>query len=247
MAETKAKTLTEGMDTHGSTAFSPTGTEVTERTMPPGFDTFSVLPEERKAFGVQDNETLAWVRNPSHWEKLEHSDRVREFSHERPGARQVFKDGVDPVTHGDLLLMAYPTVHKEREEEARTAEYKHYVEHEDPNSKPRDREKLERLRESMHRQHEREGIIGPQSPTQGLSYEQALSKYSKEQIDAEEARFRRGTRQQSFDSEDWAKMVDRGRRDTSAQGRTRAVAVGDTGLGKTTQQKVAARQAGGNR
>lgn len=242
MATTKAQNLAgDALPLDGTTAITPSAA-VTEHAPVLGFDKFSILPEERADYGIGDDRAVAWVRNPANWEKIEHSDRIREFGRERPGAKVAMTSDGDMVTNGDLVLMHYPQAHKDREEAARTAEYQEYVYGEAPDSYPRDKERLRHLSEQMHRQHERDGFIGAQSATQGLPYEQALSKYTSQQIDAEEARFRRGTRQSSFDSDDWARMVDsqRARGDRPARGR--AVAVGNTGLGKTTAQKVAERQ-----
>lgn len=231
-----------GVSIDGATSYSPSGTEVVEHAPEPGYDKFSVLPHERKAFGIEDSETVAWVRNPSNWEKIEHSDRIREFSRERPGARVVGDTDGDMVTNGDLVLMAYPSVHKEREEAARTHEYEEHAFGEAPDTRPRDRDRLRHAGEQMHRQHEREGTVGPASPTSGMSYEAALSKYTTAQIDSEEARYRRGTRQQSFDSDDWADMIDGGRARGQARSTKKSVSMGDSGLGKTTAQRLAERQ-----
>ena len=243
MAGTKAQLLAGDASPVDKQPTFGVASTVTESAPVPGFDRFSVLPEERKSWGIEDDRTVAWIRNPSHWEKLEHSDRLREFSHERPGAEQVFTKEMDPITNGDLILVKYPTAHKEAEEAARTEEYRQYVEG-DPGD-DMDRYNKEAMKQVMYRQarqNERDGMVGPQSPTSGLSYAQAVDKYSSAQIDAEEARFRRGSRQSSFDSDDWARMVDGGRNADRREARAEArktVAMGNSGLGKTLAQKVA--------
>lgn len=249
MAGTKAQLMNDISPVDGATKFSE-GAEITEYKPVPGMDVFSVMPEERKEFGIEDHETVAWIRNPKVYEKHEGSNRLREFKRERPGARQIFTDDGDEVTLHDTILCAYPTIHKEREEAQRTKEYLEYV-NGDPNAEAQafDRVRARQLVEGMKRQNRMEGMIGPQSPTAGQSLRSAYERYGPEAIEREEAKYRAGSRQQSFDSQDWANIIDGNRAEVRRERKaaSKTVAMGDTGFGRNPNSAVAqaARRQGG--
>jgi hypothetical protein len=247
MAITKGqKDNASGTMPDGAKSYSSSGVEIAERAPIPGYDQFSVTPEERKTFGIQDNETVAWIRNPEHWEKHEGSDRIREFINTRDeqgrktreGARVVTDPSGSMITNMDLVLMAYPKVHQEREETQRLAEYEEYVNGDIGDRYPKQPDRLRQIAQDMSRGHERSGMTGRNSATSGLDLTSAYSKYSDAQIEEEENRYRRGSRVQEFSDAEWGKMIDRQQSQPRARS-AKTYAVGDTGFGRNPNSAVA--------
>jgi hypothetical protein len=143
------------------------------------------------------------------------------------------------VTNKDLLLMAYPTIHKEREEAIRQQEYMDYITGVPEDKYPFDRNKMKELAARQRSEHEMSGMVGRQSNTSGLSLSEAYAKRSQEDIEREEERYRRGSRQQEFSDEDWARMVDGKRAQVARATKKTTMAMGDSGFGRNPNSAVA--------
>jgi len=224
---------------YNTTAYSPTGTEVVETPPQPAYDWSSVTPEERKEWGIEDNKAIGWIRNPKIWEKHEKSDRLREAKREHPGLAPVTDGTGELVTLDDLILVKYPIEQKEANEAAELKAYDDYVYGEVEDTKSREKQDLARMARDRHRENVSSGITGEGSPTRGQELRDVYSRKTKEEIFAEEKRFRQGDRQQSFNDDDWGKMLD-SQSDRPRQGGTRATfSMGDSGFGRNPKSAVA--------
>lgn len=167
----------------------------------PGFDRFSLTQEERKQYGIKDNEDHAWIRNPRYWEQHEMSDRAREWRAEAPrefaGGRRVVMENGNVITNGDLILVAKPKAEREREEAAQARETENYLEtleSGDVADIPRwkgSKTEIERYREQQHQDNVARGLIGP---TAGMDFDMVARQYGKDRIEKEMAFYRNGGR-----------------------------------------------------
>lgn len=169
------------------------GGTITDRPLENGpFDEFYVSPEERKEFGVEDNEVLHWARDPERWMKLgEPINRVRQL--ERPvnrggmSARMLFDKQGDPIYPGglpgpDLVLMALPREvadQQQAEIDAGSEDYQAELEQTEEgwvgnySNLDSGAERNARMRAEARKNREL-GLIGGNSPTSGVPYPQAI-------------------------------------------------------------------------
>jgi hypothetical protein len=168
-----------------------TGNGQTNTVLPTGADQFYVSPEERKDWGIGDNEQVAWIRNPDEWRQHEKQDRGREYvreGHMVGEERRVVMVNGHPITNGDLILATYSG----RREEPETSEkFLDQVDKGDVEQMPRFRaNEIDRdfaLRQ--HDYHRESGLIGP---TGGMPASMVIQHKGAEAVRAEQARYRAG-------------------------------------------------------
>ena len=170
--------------------------EVRER-LPAGTDIFSVTQKTRERYAIKDDEALRWVES-DWWEQHTGTNRPEQFCDDNDGRIPVDKSG-KPKKLKDLILAAYPQ--KIQDDHDLLMEMKAYdwekQQEEVANTRmPRgaemsDRERQQK-RQEARRDLERNGYVGPSSPTSGMSLEAVYARYTDEQITKEEDRNRRG-------------------------------------------------------
>lgn len=163
-----------------------------------GLDWTHLTPEERQAYGIRDDEVIAWARNPRVWLREEGADRGLQVM--RQGGRVVLKDGM-PVTCGeDVMLVAYPKALMEEREKAhkqaqddfvRRIETQEWPGQFDPTNIEKHRETVDRMREEWRRQIAQ----GMGSPTRGLPIDAVdTNLIPREAVELMEMKARRGGR-----------------------------------------------------
>lgn len=221
--------------------------------MPP--DETYLSPAFLKEAGMQDGEFPYWARDSKVWQKQgEIGDNLSQKMHQYPGARLPDRD----IRLGeDCRLMFFP----KEVQEAQTAfydrakeEWEKQFKYDSQTNAMRSRQRKDGLTgeeyrghtaedvEGQYEEYSRSGMIGP---TAGMSLAQAYSTFSIDQIEADEAKARRGGR---MPSQRWGDVLERA---YAAERGTKSFGVGETGLGTTTQAKVrqratAGRQAAGS-
>lgn len=166
------------------------------------FDEFYISPEQRKEYGIQDHEEPYWARDPDFWMKRgENVNRVKQIEGplHRGGmqGRLIQTPEYDTVhlgggTEGDLVLMAIPKSSSEMQQkdiDDSRAEYESKLRRTEQGYEGRedtlDRAGLdERMRWESEQNH-LSGLIGNGSPTQGMSYPEAVSYYARRGADAQ--------------------------------------------------------------
>jgi len=127
----------------------------------------------------------------------------------------------------DVLLVSYLKEDDEIAEAERVQETEQYLaeidNHPDSFRRPRNPQEEREFAEHVEAQWQAymdAGMIGPKSPTHGLSYNDARARYSDEQVQAEETRFRAGATHVDYDDEQWKADIDRwqSRQNKSASG-----------------------------
>lgn len=143
----------------------------------PGEDEFSLTPEERKQFGIGDNEEIGWIRDDRYWGNKVPGNRARQFLKENPGGRLVYHEG-ELITNGvDLVLTARPMAEVEKLRARDAAIEREYYRMQDQEQRdddefnPQDKDALIRRKRQNQEQFRRSGMIGPNSPSSGLAYE----------------------------------------------------------------------------
>lgn len=216
--------------------------------LPAGFDKYYVTDRMRKEGGIKENEALRWVRNSAMWEEHEKSDRIGEFQ-DTHDARLPLKKNGKPITQGDLVLMAYPMAYKEREDAEEIARSDAWTRELEEGSHPenfdRSRENLERLKARALEQSRRNGYVGPQSPTSGMSLEEAYRRFSVDAMEAEETRARRGPRRMESPEATAAveRMVARAETRSAAQKGRSSYGMGESGFARNPNSPLAQAQA----
>jgi hypothetical protein len=165
--------------------------------LPPGFDQFSLTPQEREEYGIREGEQHSWIRDPDYWAKHEMNDRAREYVREgsRCGeTRRVIVHNGQPVTNGDLILCAYSgrkepdtdvDTGEELIEQARRGDFEDI-----PRWRLSDRDSIREYAENQHFENVESGMIGP---TAGMNYADVRRMYGEAKVEAEKARYRNGS------------------------------------------------------
>lgn len=186
----------------GVTALTSDGS-ITERPLEDGpFDEFYISPEQKEEYGILPHEEPYWARDPDFWMKRgENINRVKQIEGpiSRGGmqGRLIRTNEFDTVhlgggTEGDLVLMAIPKTSSERQQqeidEAR-AEFESKLRKTENGYESRvdtlERDGLdERMRWESEQNH-LSGLIGNGSPTQGMSYPEAVAYYARRGADAQ--------------------------------------------------------------
>lgn len=209
-----------------------------------------VSDAKRKEYGIKPDEALYWARDSEVWAQYEHSDRQEELmgsvEEGGVGARVVYKPGeFDKVRiggfAGDLILMAYPKAIQEQiqaETDEACSEYQYGLRQTEEGYESTedlfDRTDLKRRMQAEHDFHAQTGLVGGNSPTAGMDYFAAQAHVERLGIDVEakQTALRMGSQHTGIDQQEFAKLI---------TGQRKLFGMGNSGLGKTTQQKLAAR------
>lgn len=168
--------------------------------LPPGEDEFTLTPEERRQFGIKDNEQHGWIRDDRYWGNKVPGNRAREFCRQNPGGRIVTMDG-EPVTNGtDLVLTARPlseVAKRQAMDAQREEEHFNHIEQEiadDDEFDTKDRKRMEERKHANTLEHVNAGMIGPSSPSSGVNYEDYIRwrNLTPQQIEEEERSYSLG-------------------------------------------------------
>lgn len=245
---------------NGSHAFTKEGS-IRQRPDVKAHDVFFVSEAQKKKYGIQPHEECYWARDPKVWASIEHNDRIEQLSSpvEDGGmdARLVTTPEMDRIhigAHGDLVLMAIPKDVKGWQQEDIDAESRRYqaqmiqteegmeFEHEEGLEKDKIRLKARMRADSEY--NAQAGLAGGNSPTAGMSYNEAVAHMKRIGYDVEgrQAMLRAGGHHTTPSAEDFSRImtgIDQRERMANSKGRTHAM--GNSGLGRTTQEKLAAR------
>ena len=213
--ETAEQQLYQTLEHNLSNPAAPvvTANGVREKTIDP-----LALTKRQQAL-IPEQCTPYWARKPAVWSEIEGGDRVEELIDTFDGARLVKDADGKTVQKGrDLVLMAIPAIHNERQQAAIDNQYRdvsgNLVQDGDGNLVSRevlfDSNDAEQVRQRAVVNHQlmlKSGMVGPSSPTNGMSYLEAVGRYTPQEIEAEEARFRQGTKHKTMSQADWGNMI----------------------------------------
>lgn len=251
----------------GNPSPNVTGTTVVRRRRKP-LDVLGVSPKQMQEWGIAHNkdtgealEGLRWVRQPGKICNVYANapeDRVGALEYELDGAAPVTVDG-KIITRHDVMLMRYPKEYDEMAQDEIDQEARRLTEglrpgisgsfegHEELNAYGQPIPDMttaqkKQMMAAMHEYHTNSGMIGP---TARLSLADAIRvSGGPEAVAAEEERYRRGAAHREISQEEFGNMF-------SGSPSSPAVrnfhGMGNSGLGATTAQKVAAKSATGRR
>lgn len=248
------------------------GTSVIRRRAAP-LDAMSITPEQMEEWRIPYNKDtgepkvgLAWVRDPdSNIHKNAPENRIASLRRELDGSGPVLHQG-KRISRDDVLLYQYPIGYKLGDQKAiddASRQFETGLESAPTEESPgalesRDEfdiegrpyvpltpRQQERYMDQMRRYHQETGMIG--NVTGGLSLSDAIRVVGgPEAALAEEALFRDGAVYREISQEEFGKMFASGITPGSKAVRN-FHAMGNSGIGKTTQQKVQATSAAGRR
>lgn len=158
--------------------------------MPTGTDSFSLSAASRLKYGIGDNEEIGWALNTSMsaWSQHLAYDRIDDVMDSNPGSRVVTYDGGKTVRRQDLILISRPKDARDIINARETNELRAG----DNRAKSGDYEEITPLRTDDDHQRSKDANLRDipdllkNSPTHGMSYEEAFSYRSEEQIRADE-------------------------------------------------------------
>lgn len=190
-----------------------------------GEDEYSLTSEEKKMFGIKDSEQHCWIRDPEVWKHRAPGDSGRNFlrANAHLGGRIIYHNGATVTNGDDLILAVVPKAVIEQRralERARDEELQAQIEAEKMNDDefdPSDRSALNRRKHFNTQQHIAAGMIGPQSPSSGMPYEDYVRNrgLTAADIEREERSYSlRGMSQVELDGDEAARVIaeDRSRR-----------------------------------
>lgn len=193
----------------------------------PGEDEFSLTDAEKKSFGIAPTEEHCWIRDDRYWGNKVPGNRQRQFLRENHGARIITVDG-EPVTNGtDLILAVRPKSEveaKAKRDAQVAADYDRRIEREkldDDEFDPSDREGLNRRKHLNTEAHIAAGMIGANSPSSGLAYEDYVKwrGLTREDIEREERQYSLRRYSVELDGEAADEAIAAARRGKDARGR----------------------------
>lgn len=261
MGKTAAEHYVENpTDVQGAIVHTKEGT-IRERPQPKPRDIFFLSDAKKKQYGIQDHEEAYWARDPKVWAGIEHNDRVEELmtSVEDGGmdARLVTTPEADRIhigAHGDLVLMAIPKdVRKWQQEdidaanrayESKMTATKEGYEFEDIHGDVDNKVQLKARMRAEADYHAETGLAGGNSPTAGMSLVEAIAhmRRIKFDVEARQEMLRSAAHHHTPSEADFSRiMTGIDQKERMATRETRAHAMGNSGLGKTTQERLAAR------
>lgn len=235
-------------------------------------DVTYISDAQKKAWGIQDTEHCAWIRDPSKWQQYEKSDRAEEICSpiEEGGkdARVVYKNAeYDKITRGDLMLVAirddiYQGFQGIIDDSSREFEqgisedpteeygnhsassYQHIHAQTGEEYDPGDVKFISNMVRAEHDYNVRTGLVGGNSPTAGMSYLEAKNFVEnnpkrKAELERKQEMLRMGGGHSSLDKFSFTELMLGGEANMK-----KTYGFGETGIGKTTQQKLAARGKG---
>lgn len=226
------------------------------------YDEFYVSPEDKQLYGIRSDEECYWARDPEYWMKRgELVNRVKQLeAPERRGGmegRIILQEG-DPVrlgggTEGDLVLMALPKRFGDKRQseidEARN-DYESELQLTDDDMYEGYFDTLDRttaagiaaLKSRMRMEHQRNrqmGLIGPGSPTQGMTYTQAAAFIARtgrqQQVEDTANQLLMGGQHTQVSQEQFAALMT-GQKKAMAKGKQ--VAMGDSGFKRNPNSAV---------
>jgi hypothetical protein len=225
----------------------------------PGYDTYSLSPAEKKKF-VPEGFEHCWVRNPQVWHETgrEPTDRIRDMARMVKGFRPVTDSDGCLITQGDLCLGIKPAKDPEiveRRSRAAIDEYIYNIQEGDftdgEASTSRFRsDDTASLRERSRREHLRNvdnGLIGD---TRYRDFDEMMrSPAGRAEIEREEERHRSNGRHVQPSPEQEKRIEEARARLREGEAGARggfvhappkkiAMAVGATGIGKTTEDRI---------
>lgn len=162
-------------------------------------DKFSIYDEDYVTYGIDPmTHFLVYRQDPDVYKRSTGIDAIRQVK--RLGGEAV----MDPETKErvilqDLVLCKVPLGVRDDYDARNTAEEKEYLRHDSEGDwegqfDAKDAEAIERRARANSERNKQQALIGDRSPTSGWDYETAKSKFTPEQIEKEEARYRRGPR-----------------------------------------------------
>lgn len=251
-------------DVQGAIVHTKEGT-IRERPQPKQRDIFYVSDAKRKQYGIKDHEDCYWARDPKVWASIEHNDRIEELSSsvEEGGmdARLVTTPEMDRIhigAHGDLVLMAVPKDVRQWQQEDIDAANKEYeqsmVQTKDGyefevETLEKDKALLKARMRAQSEYYAQSGLAGGASPTAGMSLIEA-ERHMKRigfDVEARQEMLRAAAHHNTMSDEDFSAVMTGVRQKVATeQAKARVAArtqhaMGDSGLGRTTQEKLAAR------
>lgn len=211
-------------------------------------DQFTVNNRRRESYGVTPAEALRWVRNPDHhtWKQVG-SDRTEEMKDEYDGARVPLNKAGQPLRNGeDLILVAYPREHEDAKQQrllddqdefiGEIAEQRHPDALDLSTMTPNQRMDLMRARRAENRN---SGMVGGNSRTSGMSYDDAFTMMGREAgVAKEEARARRGGHANHYDKSVWESTMDSFDNSPRAVKSAKSVAMGDSGFARNPKSPL---------
>lgn len=184
--------------------------------LPSGYDQFTVTDEMKKDLGIDPGWGLQWIRDDRWWQRHVPGNRFYEFKHNNPGAELVLHEG-QPFSNGtDLVLAKIPPEIAERNRKGREQTEREFFKQQEMDKHeedwdPEDKKKVRAQMKANSAMHERNGMIGPRSRTEGIPYEEAFRLEQKRGVDtdADELRWARGNRHVDYDDDAAAELMER--------------------------------------
>lgn len=181
-------------------------------------DQWAFTPADKKTYGLKDNFTPSWPRNSISNPKWKEHDpnRVSDILHQYPGAYILQDEDGNMCHRGDNICVAIPTAMiEDRERQVVENGVKPYIDEIHPSDQGHhagqfDRRNEERIMEMTRINSERmraDHMVGDGSPTYGMSLTDALRTRTKEQVVAENERYRRGNRSTSLTDEQYEQIM----------------------------------------
>lgn len=229
------------------------GKFIRDRLSPAATDPSYIPPERLASYGIDTKTHYPhWARDPhtKAWSEDPAGDRIENIEDVYDGATMARKGDIDRIRRGpDLVLMSIPIAHKKAMQDRIDAQQDIINQetdgmvyqdggadrHTDVWERPQGQDGRRKARADSNRNRQA-GLIAGNSPTSGMSLSRATSMYSAEQIMAERARYRsNGTHKTKDMTEIRAAYRQQNQYDQKIQ-----YGAINAGIGKTTQEKVAA-------
>lgn len=237
----------------GKVVVDANGRFIRDRLPSSALDPSYVPPDRLASYGIDTKTHFGhWARDPhvKRWEEDPAGDRIENIEDQYDGAHLASKGGIDRIRRGpDLVLMSIPLKYKQ-EIQSRIDAQQDIINqetdgmvyqdggadrHTDVWERPQGQDGRRKARADSNRNRQA-GLIAGNSPTSGMSLSRATSMYSAEQIMAERARYRsNGTHKTKDMTEIRAAYRQQNQYDQKIQ-----YGAINAGIGKTTQEKVAA-------
>lgn len=162
-------------------------------------DQFSLTVEERKMYGIRDDEQVTWQRDPAYWKGKVPGDPIRMFQRENPGGRVIYHNGETVGNDVDVILCVRPMSEVEKartrdQERANDLARQQAKQLRDDDFNKDDDARIRAQMEHNSRENMASGLIGPASPSSGMAYEDYVRNrgLSKADIEREELSFSLG-------------------------------------------------------
>lgn len=225
-------------------------------------DQFYVSPYMKKQYGIDESEELQYVRDPEDPRWKGQGNRVKQMAGHYPGARVPKDEDGQPLRFDDLILMSYPKVHRERIEDGLIVAEQEFVQeikekrHPDQvNLRRMSQDEREELMEDRRRQNRQLGLMGGNTRTSGMSYNNAFEVMGREAgVKQTEDAARQAGRTTQYNAGVWENMMDsfselpredRPERPSKRDTNPKSVAMGDSGFARNPKSPLAQAQSRG--